>query len=67
MPYNPFWIASDWGDLAINATLSAYMNGYNDPRISKYMNTSTSYRSIVVYVWVLKIQVKALKVCCKVL
>ncbi|MCS3023612.1 SusD/RagB family nutrient-binding outer membrane lipoprotein [Bacteroides xylanisolvens] len=44
MPYNPFWIASDWGDLAINATLSAYMNGYNDPRISKYMNTSTSYR-----------------------
>lgn len=38
---NPFRVASqDWGDLAINATISAYMNGYNDPRISKYMTTS---------------------------
>lgn len=44
MPYNPFWIASNWGDLAINATLSTYMNGYNDPRISKYM-TSASRQS----------------------
>ena len=44
MPYNPFEIASGWGDLAINATLSAYMTGYSDPRISKYMNTATSYR-----------------------
>mgnify|MGYP000470657196 CR=1 FL=1 len=44
MPYNPFEIASGWGDLAINATLSAYMTGYSDPRISKYMSTATSYR-----------------------
>ena len=26
MPYNPFEIASGWGDLAINATLSAYLS-----------------------------------------
>lgn len=38
---NPFRKASvEWGDLAVNATISAYMNGYNDPRISKYMTTS---------------------------
>ena len=38
---NPFRLASqDWGDLAVNATLTAYMNGYNDPRIDKYMTTS---------------------------
>lgn len=38
---NPFRLASqDWGDLAVNATISAYMNGYNDPRIGKYMTES---------------------------
>lgn len=39
---NPFLKAADeWSDLAINATLSAYMNAYNDPRISKYMTSSS--------------------------
>jgi len=38
---NPFRLASqDWGDLTINATISAYMNGYSDPRIGKYMAES---------------------------
>ena len=38
---NPFRLASqDWGDLAVNASISAYMNGYSDPRIEKYMLTS---------------------------
>lgn len=38
---NPFRLASqDWGDLTVNATIAAYMNGYNDPRIGKYMTTS---------------------------
>ena len=38
---NPFRLASqDWGDLTVNATISAYMNGYSDPRIGKYMTTS---------------------------
>ncbi|MBE8714999.1 SusD/RagB family nutrient-binding outer membrane lipoprotein [Sphingobacterium sp. KB22] len=37
---NPYYKASvSWGDLAINATLSAYMNGYADPRRAKYMTT----------------------------
>ena len=38
---NPYHLASalddGWGDLTINATLSTYMNGYGDPRISSYM------------------------------
>lgn len=39
---NPFRLASqDWGDLAVNATLSAYLNAYNDPRTEKYMTAST--------------------------
>lgn len=38
---NPFRKASqEWGDLVVNATIAAYMNGYKDPRISKYMTTS---------------------------
>lgn len=42
---NPYYLAShDWGDLAISATLSAYMNGYEDPRRSAYM-TMASYQS----------------------
>lgn len=40
--------ANDWGDLAINAMLSAYMNGYNDPRISVYMTKTAdeAYRGV---------------------
>lgn len=40
---NPLYkSAYDWGDVRINASISTYMNGYKDPRIGKYM-TSTSY------------------------
>ncbi|RAJ77458.1 SusD/RagB-like outer membrane lipoprotein [Chitinophaga dinghuensis] len=39
---NPLaFIAIDWADTRINASLACYMNGYNDPRISKYMDKST--------------------------
>ncbi|MFA4979101.1 SusD/RagB family nutrient-binding outer membrane lipoprotein [Sphingobacterium paramultivorum] len=35
---NPLWfISKNWADTRINATLSSYMTGLNDPRISKYM------------------------------
>jgi len=36
---NPLWfIAKNWADTRINATLSSYMVGLKDPRISKYMS-----------------------------
>jgi hypothetical protein len=39
---NPYRKAAfDWNDLAVNALLSSYMNGYNDPRRPVYM-TQTS-------------------------
>jgi len=39
---NPlFFIAKNWGDVRMNASLESYMNGYNDPRISKYMDRAT--------------------------
>ncbi|EEI92571.1 hypothetical protein HMPREF0765_1798 [Sphingobacterium spiritivorum ATCC 33300] len=42
---NPYYKASvNWGDLAISATLSSYMNGFGDPRRPKYM-TLASFRS----------------------
>lgn len=46
---NPYYKASvSWGDLAISATLSAYMNGYTDPRRSGYMTmaTGSTYRGV---------------------
>lgn len=39
---NPYYLASvSWGDLRSNANIVDYMKGYQDPRISKYFNTST--------------------------
>jgi hypothetical protein len=40
--------ALDWGDLAIGATLSAYMNGYKDPRLPVYMTRTAdgTYRGV---------------------
>lgn len=39
---NPLYkSAYDWGDVRINASISTYMNGYKDPRISKYMTQTT--------------------------
>jgi len=46
---NPYLKASvDWNDLAISATLSSYMNGYSDPRRSRYMTqiTGATYRGV---------------------
>jgi len=46
---NPYYKASnDWNDVAINATLSAYMNGYKDPRLPVYMTKTAdnSYRGV---------------------
>lgn len=35
---NPVYKASlEWGDTDINATLTTYMNGYGDPRLSAYL------------------------------
>ncbi|WP_294082728.1 SusD/RagB family nutrient-binding outer membrane lipoprotein [Proteiniphilum sp. UBA5384] len=40
---NPYYKASHlWNDLAASATLSAFMNGYNDPRRPVYMTMATS-------------------------
>ncbi|MDR0667733.1 MAG: SusD/RagB family nutrient-binding outer membrane lipoprotein [Prevotellaceae bacterium] len=35
--------AFDWGDLAVNATLSAYMNGWSDPRRAVYMTQTADF------------------------
>lgn len=46
---NPYYKASaSWGDLAINAVLSSYMNGFEDPRRSKYMTpiSGGQYRGV---------------------
>lgn len=40
--------AFDWQDLAVNATLTAYMNGWSDPRTPVYMTATTdnTYRGV---------------------
>ena len=39
---NPLWfISKNWTDTRINATLTSYMIGLKDPRISKYMSPVT--------------------------
>ncbi|MBC9929483.1 SusD/RagB family nutrient-binding outer membrane lipoprotein [Chitinophaga qingshengii] len=39
---NPLvFIAQNWNDILINASLQCYLTGYKDPRISKYMSKST--------------------------
>ena len=40
--------AFDWRDVAVNATLSAYMNGWDDPRRPVYMTMTTdhTYRGV---------------------
>lgn len=39
---NPYYKAShSWGDLAVSATLSTYMNAYEDPRRPVYMTISS--------------------------
>ena len=39
---NPFWlVANSWGEIRANATLTSYMNGYNDPRMAAYFTPAT--------------------------
>ncbi|WP_419789066.1 SusD/RagB family nutrient-binding outer membrane lipoprotein [Mucilaginibacter sp. X5P1] len=45
--YNPiWWIGTSWTDLACGASLTSYLNGYNDPRTSKMISPATSPASI---------------------
>lgn len=40
-PQNPIWtVATAWSDSRICADIVAYMNGYNDPRMSRYFTPS---------------------------
>jgi hypothetical protein len=41
-----WWIGTSWTDLAAGASLTSYLNGYNDPRISKMLSPATSPASI---------------------
>lgn len=48
---NPLvFITRNWGDIRMGADIAAYMNGYNDPRISKYMDKSTDPASLGQYI-----------------
>ena len=39
---NPYQLASSsWGDIRINASITDYMNGYNDPRMPFYFTAAT--------------------------
>ncbi|MBO8444497.1 MAG: SusD/RagB family nutrient-binding outer membrane lipoprotein [Bacteroidetes bacterium] len=39
---NPYQLAaSSWGDIRINASITDYMNGYNDPRCAAYFTLSS--------------------------
>ncbi|RBL94075.1 SusD/RagB family nutrient-binding outer membrane lipoprotein [Chitinophaga flava] len=39
---NPLvFIAQNWNDIQINASLQCYLTGYKDPRLAKYMSLST--------------------------
>lgn len=39
---NPLvFIAKNWEDIRVNASLQCYLTGYKDPRISRYMDKST--------------------------
>ncbi|WP_259069587.1 SusD/RagB family nutrient-binding outer membrane lipoprotein [Mucilaginibacter sp. X4EP1] len=41
-----WWIGTSWTDLAVGASLTSYLNGYNDPRISKMCAPATAPASI---------------------
>jgi len=41
-----WWIGTSWTDLACGASLTSYLNGYNDPRESKMISPATSPASI---------------------
>jgi hypothetical protein len=37
-----WWIGTSWTDLACGASLTSYLNGYNDPRTSKMISPATA-------------------------
>lgn len=39
--YHPLNGITGWGDINIGAPLACYLNGYNDPRVSRYMLKAT--------------------------
>ncbi|WP_461453344.1 SusD/RagB family nutrient-binding outer membrane lipoprotein [Mucilaginibacter sp.] len=41
-----WWIGTSWTDLAVGASLTSYLNGYNDPRESKMISPASSPASI---------------------
>ncbi|HWZ03800.1 MAG TPA: RagB/SusD family nutrient uptake outer membrane protein [Mucilaginibacter sp.] len=41
-----WWVGTSWTDLACGASLTSYLNGYNDPRMSKMVAPATSPASI---------------------
>ena len=45
--HSPIWlIGTSWTDLAVGASLTSYLNGYNDPRESAMISPATSPASI---------------------
>ena len=45
--YNPiWWIGTSWTDLAVGASYTSYLNGYNDPRLPILVGQATSPASI---------------------
>jgi hypothetical protein len=41
-----WWIGTSWTDLACGASLTSYLNGYNDPRASKMISPATAPAAI---------------------
>lgn len=41
-----WWIGTSWTDLAVGASLTSYLNGYNDPRLPKMVSPASSPASI---------------------
>lgn len=41
--FNPLeFISNNWSDINVNASLESYLSGYQDPRISKYIDRATN-------------------------
>ncbi|SDT51771.1 Susd and RagB outer membrane lipoprotein [Mucilaginibacter mallensis] len=46
--HNPiWWIGTSWTDLAVGASLTSYLSGYNDPRTPKMISPASSPAGIV--------------------
>ena len=45
--HNPiWWIGTSWTDLCVGASLTSYLNGYNDPRASKMISPASAPAAI---------------------